>query len=333
MTSMVINKKVFKIKDIRWEIKKIPKYLTRENKSFQLIIDQTLSILNIKASNYHRKQLQQIAILLYKSKVIPLCHRLGTTYLKSGMGQLLTDSKTSFNYSNNLKIWPKEIKSMLRLTTRNSTDENNICSKFVTRHLYKFDYQLKQYQIKYNKKVNKLTRSTLKIEHIFETYLEQNLSTFRLEIEDKIELVHYDYHIQALKLVYDCHYPNDYQNKLFQQLCQNKYELEIREQEFNFLKQQITYYKSPSQSTSFNSIHTTNNIKQALFNQHKKITLKKQQYEYRKKYDMNIKKILYDHRVLINNEEISMLMFDLIDERCKQIVARIQCIYKFKIQC
>ncbi|CAF3084477.1 unnamed protein product, partial [Rotaria sp. Silwood2] len=49
-----------------------------------------------------------------------------------------------------------------------------------------------------------------------------------MEIEHKIELVHSDYHIQALKLEYDRHNPNEYQKKIFKQLCRSKYEQETQ---------------------------------------------------------------------------------------------------------
>ena len=53
------------------------------------------------------------------------------------------------------------------------------------------------------------------IQKFIETYIEQNLHSLRMEIEHQVELIHYDYHIRALKLEYCRHKPNQYQVCLF----------------------------------------------------------------------------------------------------------------------
>ncbi|CAF4616110.1 unnamed protein product, partial [Rotaria magnacalcarata] len=70
----------------------------------------------------------------------------------------------------------------------------------------------------------------------------------------QVELIHYDYHIRALKLEYFQHKPNEYQGQLMKQICQSKYEQETSEQEYEFLKQQIAYYSLPSQSLACSNI-------------------------------------------------------------------------------
>ncbi|CAM4969512.1 unnamed protein product [Rotaria socialis] len=341
-TKNTIIEKLSMVKDIQQEIHKIPNYLTKQNKSFKQIIDQALSTMAIQTTNHHdRKKLRHIVILLHKIKVIPMYHRLWTTYLKSGLGHLMMESKQKFNYPTNLKIWPKEMKTMLQSAMIDATNEHEIFVDFVNHHLHELDHQFKHIQMEWNRKANNFNGYTLIVEKLFEKYIEQNLSYLRMEIEHKIELIHYDYHMQAVKIEFSCHHPNEYQKKLFKQLCHSKYEQEMTEQEFNFLQQQIIYYKSPSQSFEnspiaqsrlINSIQNSE-LQQQLFNQYKQIavqskallldfyikTAEEQRNEYRKKYNEDVKKMWSDHRTLPDNENISLPMLDLINERCKKI--------------
>ncbi|CAF2107397.1 unnamed protein product, partial [Rotaria magnacalcarata] len=89
-------------------------------------------------------------------------------------------------------------------------------------------------------------------------YIEQNLnSSLSKKIEHQVELIHYDYHIRTLKSEYFQHKPNEYQRQLMKQICQSKYEQETSEREYEFLKQQITYYNLPSQSFESSTITPT----------------------------------------------------------------------------
>ncbi|CAF4696475.1 unnamed protein product, partial [Rotaria sp. Silwood2] len=221
--------------------------------------------------------------------------------------------------------------------------------------LCELDNQLKQYQAELNKIRNGFYGYTLQHQHLIERYIEQNMSSLRMEIEHKIELIHYDYHIQALKLQYLRHNPNNYQKQLLKQLCRSKYEQEMTEQELIFLQQQITYYNSPSQSfenspiaqsSLINSIENLH-IRQQLFNQYKSIAenskvqlsalhikaAEEQRDKYKKKYHDDVKQIWSDRHAAANHEKIPLLMIELINERCKKIGESIQSIYKFKVQC
>ncbi|CAF5114012.1 unnamed protein product, partial [Rotaria sp. Silwood1] len=64
---------------------KTPYYLLLNDKPFQIILDQTLSSISTKPLNYHhrRYQLQQIALLMHRIKLIPIYLRLWKTYWKS----------------------------------------------------------------------------------------------------------------------------------------------------------------------------------------------------------------------------------------------------------
>jgi hypothetical protein len=101
---------------------------------------------------------------------------------------------------------------MLQLSNNiDKTNENESCLKLVNDRLDESDHQLKQYQTELNMKVNNFPGYTLTIQTIIETYIEQNLHSLRMEMDHKIELIYYDYHIQALKLEYFRQNPNTFQ--------------------------------------------------------------------------------------------------------------------------
>ncbi|CAF3084492.1 unnamed protein product [Rotaria sp. Silwood2] len=164
LTKKITNKKVSFINNIQNEINKTPHWLTKQNKSFQQIIDQALNIIPINASNPHRNELRKIAILIYKIKVIPMYQRLWTIYFKSSTGQLIQELKGQYMYQINLKFWPKEVKTILQSTILNRTNEDQLCTQIVHDHLHYLDDQLKENQIEWNKTTNSFNSYTLKVE-------------------------------------------------------------------------------------------------------------------------------------------------------------------------
>ena len=202
------------IKDIKDEIEKIPNYLTKKNRTFKHMMFEALSTITTVRSNIIDKmdELRKIAILKYKIMIIQTYQLLWTAYLKSGMGQLIIPSKTKLSYSTTLPIWPKDIKTMLpSKSMEEKTNETEIYLNFVNNYLYELEHQLQQYQTQLNIETNKFQGYTLTIQKMIETYIEKNLQSFRMEIEHKVELIHYDYHIQALKLEYNRLNPNAFQ--------------------------------------------------------------------------------------------------------------------------
>jgi hypothetical protein len=81
----------------------------------------------------------------------------------------------------------------------------------VQNHLYELVQRLKQVQMEVNVKAKNFLGFTFAIQKIIEAYMEPNFQSFRMEIANQIELIHYDYHIQSLKLEYLRHKPNAYQ--------------------------------------------------------------------------------------------------------------------------
>ncbi|CAF1289505.1 unnamed protein product [Rotaria sordida] len=366
LSTNTIEKNELLLKDIKAEIEKIPAYLTKRNKSFLEIMKQALSKTAITTNTQPLSttklgdttdsidKLRKIAILIYKIMVIQTYQVLWAAYFKSGMGQLVIPAKTQVSYSINVPIWPKELKAMLLSKNMDKTHENDTLLKFVNKHLDELDYQLKQYQNELNIKANNFQGYSLTIQKIIELYIEQNLHSLRMEIEYKVKLIHYDYHIQALKLEYFRHKPNEYQKELMKQVCQSNYEKETSEQEYHFLKQQIAYYNLPNQSFEcspiahcplINSIQNAT-IRQELFKQYKEVaeqlraalfdvylqSAEDQREEYKKKYEIDEQKMNSSKDSLDEKERISSIMIHLINQRCNKISERIKCIYNFRSQ-
>ena len=200
------------IKEIKLDMDRIPDYLTKRNASFKQMMSQAL-VTTARASDLDHDptidELRKIAIVTRQIMLIQTYCLLWTAYLKSGMGQLITPSTKKPSYSTTVSVWPKEIKTMM------ATDSKASCLEFVNEHLHALDYQLKQCQADLNLKASQFPGYSLNIQKKIEAYIEQNLSSFRLRIDHQVQLLHYEYHIQALKLEYLQKNPNVYQVSLF----------------------------------------------------------------------------------------------------------------------
>lgn len=206
------NEHSFEMKDFKDDIMVIPEYLSKRNKSFRDMINSVISIAGFIKSDSIVEDLRQIAIIIYKRMFIRINQNLWITYFKSGIGQLILSSKQSFNYPINVHVWPKEVKNLVD-GSRDTKDrqKNDVYKNYVDKYLHKLETQLEHYDTELNNRMNCFQNYALKLQHSIETYIEQHINSLRMDIDHKIELVHYDYHIQALKLEYYNHHPNEYQ--------------------------------------------------------------------------------------------------------------------------
>ena len=212
LSTNTTNEKETLAEDMKIEIEKIPNYLTKQNESFKQMLHQALSTMNIPIGKNNMHELPKIAIVIYKTIFIQNYHTLWMTYLRSGMGQLLSPSQEPLIYPTNLPIWPKQVKVILKSSTKmDQTDENKIFNTFVNHYLHELDSEMKKYQIELNIKINNFNGYTLTIQQMIETYIETNFQSFHTKTQHDIELIHYDYHIRALKLEYLRQHPNKYQ--------------------------------------------------------------------------------------------------------------------------
>ncbi|CAF1164445.1 unnamed protein product [Adineta ricciae] len=344
--------------EIKTKLETIPNYLTKRHKPFIQILHQILSTMKIGTAASNMDDLRKTAISMYKITIIQIYQLLWTTYFKSGTGQLIHQStqNESITYPTNVSIWPNEIRAMLQAieTVKNTNVNHEAYLEFMNSHLHELDNHLKKSQLELNDKIKCFQGYTLTIHTHIGTYLEQHLHSFRMEIEHKIELVHYDYHIHALDLEYCRLNPNIHQKKLMKSLCESKYEQETVEQEHNLLKQKIDYYNSPSQSFEHSSIAQSKliesiqnaEIRQHLYNQYRDTALQAraslfqlylttaedEKQEFQKKYEENMKQLQSDERFINGNADFSSILFQIIHERCEKISERIRCVYKFKAQ-
>ena len=87
--------------------------------------------------------------------------------------------------------------------------------EFVEDILNELNDLLKQYHVELNTRANHFTNYTPTIQRMMERYIEENVRSYRMNIEHQIELVYHDYHIQALQLEYERYRPNTAQVCLF----------------------------------------------------------------------------------------------------------------------
>lgn len=195
------------IKEIQAEVEKIPIFLTKRHNSFKQILYQAKSLMT--STTIDIGQLREIAMLIYKITIIQTYHLLWTAYLKSGRGELITSSEKLPIHLTTISVWPKDITSVFKLN--NTTNSNEIYSNFVNQHLGFLGRRLNICQTELHSKVTNICGYSLTVQKIIETYIEKHLGSFRLKTEHQIELLHYDYHIRALKIEYVRHNPNQYQ--------------------------------------------------------------------------------------------------------------------------
>ncbi|CAF1546699.1 unnamed protein product, partial [Adineta steineri] len=208
-STTTMNDGMFIDKTIEDHLEKIPIYLTKENITFQSIIDQALGMMNISSigKDNTRNDLQHTSILIYKMQILSMYHLLWTTYWQSGLGQLIKQTPEQQQnyvvYSMNISFWPKEIKENIDTST-SSMD-------LVCYHRQELERQLRQIQIEWNNKVNHFSGYHLKVEQLLKDYILRNVYEFQKEIEHKIELVTIDYHIEAIKREFDRQNATEYQ--------------------------------------------------------------------------------------------------------------------------
>jgi hypothetical protein len=201
------NSSMFIDKTIQDHLEKIPIYLTKENKTFQCIMDQALGMMNI-SSSIAKDDIQHISILIYKMHILSMYHLLWTTYWQSGLGQLIkkTPDQQQINhvvYSMNISYWPKEIKQI--------TDTYTSSMDLVCYHRQGLERQSRQIQMEWNEKVNRVSGYNLQVEQFLQDYIIENLHEFQKEIEHKIKLVTYDYQTEAIKQEFHRQNPTEYQ--------------------------------------------------------------------------------------------------------------------------
>ncbi|CAF2075353.1 unnamed protein product [Rotaria magnacalcarata] len=293
----------------------IPYYLSNESKSFE-------QILNHVSSKDSVEELRQMALLIYQVYIIHLEKSLWVTYLKAGTGKIQVNQVDNDNMINP-QIWPVEVQQLHRKQSTYSTD-NVTCLTYVTQHLYYFQ--------------------------TIETFVQQGLESVRLQTEHQISIVQYNYNDCVLELQYLEHSPTSHQKKIVKQLTHAKYQEEITKEEYNLLKQRISFYKSYqtpielAQETFFNAIEN-GDIRQKSHDQYINIaqqakedmlqlylsSAKAQMDRYRKQLNSKLKQFWLEQRSLPKDKKLTALIINLIEQRWKNMSESVQCVYKYKL--
>jgi len=199
------------IHDIIESIKTLPNFLTKHNGSFRQLIHEILLIMSTSKNKTDVLSLQHIAFLLYKILIIQKHQKLWNVYLKSGNGELLAELGNRSTYSISVKLWPKNIHLMIQSISKNKTSDNTTCMNFVTNTLELLEKYLKHIETELRSLVTRLPRYSLSIQQMLIMHIQENLNDVIVEFTHQIELVHFDYHIRALKLEFLQHHPSKYQ--------------------------------------------------------------------------------------------------------------------------
>jgi len=161
------------------------------------------------ASSITTEELRQIALLMHQLHVLDLEKSLWDTYLKSGIGSFKADQS-------HIKIWPSEVKAMIRFARRSTTisDINQInilddhCYQFVNNQLREFNEKQQQLRQQLIRKKKQFYHYRDPMDQILQTLVQEQMQSLRLEYEYKIKLVEFDYRQEVLDQAVQQQHPN-----------------------------------------------------------------------------------------------------------------------------
>lgn len=199
---------------IRENIEDITNRFNRRDGPFRQLIDQVVLISNHASmcSKKKKEGLHKIVKLQLKLKLISMYQRLWTSYLDSGTGKL---SIVDEIHPTNLCVWPKEVKQIILPLAKGSNDVGRMSIDFITQHLEELDRRYKRCQLDLTAMIDQINLLSPMAHEAIEKYIEERLASIHHDIGHQIELLPYDYHIRALKVIFLQHQPNSSQVNLF----------------------------------------------------------------------------------------------------------------------
>jgi hypothetical protein len=197
--------------------KKLPYYLSVENKAFNQMIQ---SMISNTANPFSIEDLREIAFLMHQIATLELQQSLWSVYLQSGTGRLEQNQQAA-NSNIHLYLWPSEVKEiMIKKCEISTTNINQIkdddCATFVSRTLRQFIDLKIQYEKQLNEKKCRLSNVfTSTMEDTIDDFIEQQEIIFqRIPIQSKINIVKYDYKDRLLELEFEQLQPVEQQVRL-----------------------------------------------------------------------------------------------------------------------
>lgn len=186
----------------------IPDYLCNTNPSFENKIKCILP------STIKLEELRDIAILMHKIMSIGIVQSLWIVYRKSGLGNL--PSALQINQLDR-KVWPIKVQSLLQQSQMRYMDEDEACLIFVNHHLQQMNSQSDHYRHEFNVKTCNLRGGySPSLEHILEKFIQQGLQYLRMDIEQQIAMVSFDYMDRILERAYSIEEPDHNQVSFFE---------------------------------------------------------------------------------------------------------------------
>ncbi|CAF1559392.1 unnamed protein product [Rotaria sordida] len=304
----------------------------------------------VSSSSDNLEKFRQIAILIHRIKYIEILYSLWTIYLQSGSGQL------NSHYSRNElgpQLWVKPVKSMVKVPVRSGVEENEACLAYVKNRLAQLVKVKQEYHVDLQVQLNHLPHCSIMIQQAIEKFIEENLISLRKKIEHKIQLVHFDYDEQIVKLDYLQQNPNEAQIKLTEELCTAKQQEELSKYTSELLDKQLIHCNASynferlpiARVPLFDSIGNAN-VQQQFYSQYKQIieqtkkdmhtlytqSATNQQMRYQNEYNDKMKKIREEQQLLPDEQKLTTKMIEIIEQRARLIEERLKSIHHFKLE-
>ncbi|CAF1651422.1 unnamed protein product [Rotaria magnacalcarata] len=311
------------------DLKKVPIFLAKDDKAFGNMLNKVLESNNTSPNKLEDYRL--MTILIYRIKHSEILLHLWTTYRRSGSGLLKT-----YHARNELGplFWPKPIKYMVKVTVRFGTEEHDACLAYVESRLVELEKMSQESHTQLKFQINRLSSIySSTVRQVMDTFVEQQLTSLRMKIEHKVELLHYDYDEHILQLEYLEQQPTEVQIQLAKELCTAKQQEELSKYTSELLDQHIIHHNASSTFDRlpidhvllFDSI-TDTNIRQQFYVQYRQVieqsktdmftlytklaTTQKQRYQ--NQYNDKMKQILQE-------QKLTNKMNDLIERRTNLI--------------
>jgi hypothetical protein len=192
-----------------------PPSLTKRSDSLRQILHDALSVMAVGVTRRSMDKLRKIVISLYQIMFIRTHRALWLTYQKSIAGQLIEPSAQHSTYGTNWSIWPSELRRWSTSTLTHGSHAGKVSSPSVEDTLHELDDLMKQYHAELSARSTEFNTYTFTIQRMLESYIEEKLDSFHVHMAHRIELVYYDYHIEACRLEYDRQRPSKAQVCLF----------------------------------------------------------------------------------------------------------------------
>lgn len=195
------------LKTIDSKIVTIPDFLHRKHQPLRQLLHQAFSSVPLTTNDTSLKHARQIAVTLYRTKMIQIYQTLWTVYLKCGQGQFISSSNEQTTYATDISIWPKEVKRLVKIKKIKDAGDSEKCLALVQQTLTHLREQDQETQATLHRQVATWTTSATSLCASIDSYIEEHLRRLREDLVHEIEIVRYDYLIAALKFAYEQQHP------------------------------------------------------------------------------------------------------------------------------